>query len=385
MVSAASNPAPAVRPANSIGALRLLFASMVIVSHSPEMLDSSLRRDPLYMVFHTVSSGELAVDAFFLISGYLIAASFAASSSVRSYFVKRILRIYPAFVVCSLLCVFVVAPLGGVDLRGLGLADWIRLGYRVVLLKAPEVSGAFASLSSGPSLDGSAWSISYEFRCYILAAALGLVGLYRSRRLFVALTAAVVAASVVLNWPGLVAYSAPGWWVATFGEPSQQARLLGAFMIGTCFWLYSKDTVLRGRYAAGAGLALVGLMFLPNVAETAVIVLGSYVLFWVAFKATWKPLLTVNAKDDISYGVYLYAWPIAVLLIWYWRDIPLEVLDGLTFLGAAACGLASWFLIEKRAMKWKSRGRRVQARIDSPAILKQGDLGPDGEVRQGEA
>jgi peptidoglycan/LPS O-acetylase OafA/YrhL len=378
------NPLPPQRPANGIGALRLLFASLVIVSHSPEMLDGNLEREPLHMLFHTLSSGRLAVDAFFLISGYLIAASFAASAGVGSYFMKRILRIYPAFVVCFLLCVFLVAPLAGASLRSLGAADWGRLGYRLVLLKSPAVDQAFATLPY-PALNGSAWTISYEFRCYILAALLGMVGLYGRRGLYLALTAVVVTTSLVLSWPGLADFRSPPWLVASLGEPHQQFKLLAAFMVGTCFWLYSKDIVLRGRYAAVAAVPLLGLMFMPQVAETALILLGGYILFWVAFKVSWKPLLTINAKDDISYGVYLYAWPIGALLIWYWRDIPVGVLAGLTFLGAVACGHVSWLLIEKPAMSWKWRSRRIQPRIDSPTILTQGNLGPDADVRQGEA
>jgi peptidoglycan/LPS O-acetylase OafA/YrhL len=96
-------------------------------------------------------------------------------------------------------------------------------------------------------------------------------------------------------------------------------------------------------------------------------------------------LLTINAKDDISYGVYLYAWPIAALLIFYWHNIPVEALTGVTFLGAAACGLASWLIVERPAMKWKLRRSANQAQIDSPPILTQGNLGPDGEARRGEA
>jgi len=341
------------RRSNGIGALRLFFASLVIVSHSPEMLDGSLRREPLFNLFGTLSSGDLAVDAFFLISGYLIAASFAASSSLVSYFRKRVLRIYPAFVVCSLLCVFVVAPLAGADLSALRPADWGRLSYRLLMLKSPEVAGAFQGLPY-PALNGSAWTISYEFRCYVLAAALGLVGLYRKggRWAFLGLTVAMIAGNLVLALaaPGL---TAPNWLVATFGEPHQQARLTTAFMIGTCFWLFNAELALRARYAAVAALGLVGLMFVPAVAETALFLLGGYVLFWIAFKVTWKPLHTINAKDDVSYGVYLYAWPIGALLIWFWRDIPAPLLALLTFLGALACGRASWLAVEKPAMRWK--------------------------------
>jgi peptidoglycan/LPS O-acetylase OafA/YrhL len=368
------------RRSNGIGALRLFFASLVIVSHSPEMLDGSLRREPLFNLFGTLSSGDLAVDAFFLISGYLIAASFAASSSLVSYFRKRVLRIYPAFVVCSLLCVFVVAPLAGADLSALRPADWGRLSYRLLMLKSPEVAGAFQGLPY-PALNGSAWTISYEFRCYVLAAALGLVGLYRKggRWAFLGLTVAMIAGNLVLALaaPGL---TAPNWLVATFGEPHQQARLTTAFMIGTCFWLFNAELALRARYAAVAALGLVGLMFVPAVAETALFLLGGYVLFWIAFKVTWKPLHTINAKDDVSYGVYLYAWPIGALLIWFWRDIPAPLLALLTFLGALACGRASWLAVEKPAMRWKFGDRSGHRAVPATEGLASGRVDAGDQI-----
>lgn len=371
----ASPPSPpkAERPANGIGALRLLFASLVIVAHSPEMLDGGQRREPLNRLFHTLSFGALAVDAFFLISGYLIAASFVSSASVGAYFLKRILRIYPAFLACSLICVLVVAPLAGADLSGLGPGAWARMGYRLLALKAPEVGGAFAGMHY-PALNGSAWTISYEFRCYILAALFGLAGFYRRPAIFVALTAAVLLASLAMSWPGATIETAPSWFEAALGDPTQTARLLSAFMVGTCFWLYRDALPLRGRYAALAAAALLGLMFTPQFAETALILLGGYILFWTAFRVRWRPLLTINAKDDISYGVYLYAWPIGALLIWYWRSIPLTLLGLLTFVGAAACGAISWFVIERPATHWKPYGPAMSRRLGAPTILAQGKL-----------
>lgn len=375
MHTLASPPSPSTveRPANGIGALRLLFASLVIVAHSPEMLDGGQRREPLNMLFHTMSSGALAVDAFFLISGYLIAASFVSSASVGAYFTKRILRIYPAFLVCSLVCVLVVAPLAGASLSGLGPGAWARMGYRMLTLKAPEVAGAFSG-QPYPALNGSAWTISYEFRCYILAALFGLAGFYRRPAVFVALTAALVIASLAMSWPGAPAIAVPGWFEAAFGDPTQTARLLSAFMVGTCFWLYRKTLPLRGRYAAVAAPLLIGLMFSPQFAETALILLGGYILFWTAFRVRWRPLLTINAKDDISYGVYLYAWPIGALLIWYWRTIPVSLLGLLTFLGAAALGAVSWFAIERPATRWKPYAAAMSRRLGSPAILAQAEL-----------
>jgi peptidoglycan/LPS O-acetylase OafA/YrhL len=276
--------------------------------------------------------------------------------------------------------VVVVAPLAGADLSALRPADWGRLSYRLLMLKSPEVAGAFQGLPY-PALNGSAWTISYEFRCYVLAAALGLVGLYRKggRWAFLGLTVAMIAGNLVLALaaPGL---TAPNWLVATFGEPHQQARLTTAFMIGTCFWLFNAELALRARYAAVAALGLVGLMFVPAVAETALFLLGGYVLFWIAFKVTWKPLHTINAKDDVSYGVYLYAWPIGALLIWFWRDIPAPLLALLTFLGALACGRASWLAVEKPAMRWKFGDRSGHRAVPATEGLASGRVDAGDQI-----
>jgi len=313
-------------------------------------------------IFHTsMSLGNLAVDCFFLISGYLITGSFLQDR--RGYLLRRALRIYPAFIVCSLLCLLIVSPLGG------GVWGHHILGdiARMALLAMPDSYGAFAGRPY-PFLDGSMWTISYEFRCYVLTALLGTIGLLRRPRLFVALIALLLAANLVNLWPGF-AQRAPelfGWGSALIGDAMSTLRLAPIFMVGACFRLFSIP--LSARAAGICAALLLPLLFVDVVGEIALATLGAYVLFWFALTTRNRLLQTVNAKDDISYGIYLYAWPVTALVVWHWPHVGLATLVGVTLSGAALCGAASWWLIEKPAQglrKWLAARR--QGAVQAPA------------------
>ena len=206
--------AEAIHPKdNNFGALRLFFACLVIFSHSPSILTGNRVSEPH---FGPMTLGELAVDGFFLISGYLITKSFVASAGVVEYLKKRIQIIYPGFLVNGLVCIFVlISPLVGAGAAVFHLPKILEAFFRLLVLEIRSFPGIFPNMPV-PAINGSAWTIPYEFRCYILVAVLGFVGPYRRLRfglLIAAFASLIVSALNILP-------DASGLLFAAFGEPN---------------------------------------------------------------------------------------------------------------------------------------------------------------------
>lgn len=339
---------------NNFNLLRLLFALLVLVAHAPELADGDRRRELLTHVFHTLSFGEVAVDGFFLLSGYLIVQSWERRASLWDYGQKRLRRIYPAFVVACLVCVFGLAPLAVPSLRAyFGQLDYGQLLSSTLRLEQPEVPLVFAG-TPYPLINGAMWSIAYEVRCYVLVALLGLL-FWRWHR---------------WGWLGLAGFALVMLplqhqvkrWEFPFREqlikePDEFFRLLAFFAVGACFYLFRGFIRLRGRWAAGAAVVLLGLLFLPRFAALGLATAGAYALFWVAF-APIAPLNSFKRLTDISYGLYLYGWPTQKLLLWYFPTVSVWVLLAATAGLASLAGYASWHLVEA---PWLKRGpRRVR-------------------------
>ncbi len=335
---------------NNIGFLRLVFASGVILTHAHEQWGQApAGRDLLQtMTGNGLTVAALCVDAFFLISGYLIVQSMRHSRDIGSYFAKRVLRIYPGFLVAFLLSALLV-PLLYDHMPDLGQF------WRMAILQRPE---PFAIATAMIEPNTPMWTISYEFRCYVLVALLAAFGQLERRTMLLKATAIAFALFCFCNIPGVY------WRVEQFrflplvdmtlGAPYPALRFLSAFGFGGCAYLYRAELqALTGRFAAVAGLIALAALFYRPIAQPSAILAGGLLLYWAAFRANFGPLQRINDRFDISYGTYLYGYPLGIL--WSFAALSFPLFVAATLLSAWAMGALSWILVERPAQLWKKR------------------------------
>lgn len=93
---------------NNFNLIRFLAAYAVLLSHSFALTAAGVAQP--FMDTINYSLGSIAVDVFFVTSGFLVAGSLMRRPGLLSYFKSRALRIYPALWVVNILTVFLVAP-----------------------------------------------------------------------------------------------------------------------------------------------------------------------------------------------------------------------------------------------------------------------------------
>ena len=329
---------------NQFGIVRLVLACLVILSHSPPLtLPLALNFEPFEWLTGTTSFGDLAVDFFFVISGYLVSQSMARSRSIGSYLEKRVRRIYPGFIVATIASLLLAFATGG---RLVG--TWTHLLFTALTLGQPIDVTAFSG-NSYQIANGSLWTIRLEFMCYLLPSAAILTGVLDRPRILLAGALLLLAMSVLVGPPHSGSYS--------FLHNS--SRLSGTFLAGMFFRVAAKDR-LDGRAALGLFLVACASLFTRYTAGFGIAFAGGHALLWLCLVPGHSRLAAIGRRTDVSYGVYLYGWPAQSLVIWLLPGIGWRYVFAISAPVAIALGWISWTMIEAPLLRWRT-GNRIAA------------------------
>lgn len=345
---------------NSIGFLRWLMAFLVIFSHAGPIAGLYGGHDLGTHLFNGQQSlGGVAVAGFFFFSGYLITGSRIGRSTIWRYLWRRILRIMPAFYLALGLTAFGLAPIAWVH-SGHNLRDYFSFGAESpwlyllrnfdLTLRQRGLAGMgenlpYFAFSGARDWNGSAWTLRYEFGCYLLVGLLGIFAVLQVRRAALLVVGLVLGLNFCLWNNCLGVFQSHGLFLNPFW-----LMLLAPFMTGLLMQLYADKIPMDDRLAIFAALVSGGTLVTYGWNVIGQVVFG-YFLMWLAIRL---PLQNWEKYGDFSYGVYIFAWPIMTFLTFYNVQTHPKLYLLLVVVIVHILAFLSWHLVEKPAMSLKS-------------------------------
>lgn len=334
--------------------LRMAAATLVLYSHQ-----HALTGLPEPSVIGVHSLGGLGVVMFFAISGFLVAQSWQSDPHVLRFAQRRLLRIWPGFAVAVLMCLAVLGPM----FSPLSWGDYWRdprtteyLHNLVFLLRA-GLPLSFEGSSLPHAVNGSLWTIPLELKCYAVLVTLGMAGVLR--RAWLVTLLAIALSVFYAGWQLRGEWLVQRWSLAI--EQQYLIEFGAAFLIGVTLRLQWSWVRQRLAWLCAGSIGLGALAFSQG--RPVLTFLLVVPLITIAFGVqSWPVLRRFDRWGDLSFGTYLYAFPIQQTLIsvlgrhlGWWPLLALVLICTLTM------GWLSWHLVEKPSQRFKPRRPLVPA------------------------
>lgn len=336
--------------ANALNSLRFMFATAVIVAHSFDI--GGFEGKPRLGDFDL---GQFAVVAFFVASGYLVTQSRERNSLYRFAW-ARFLRIYPGFWVCLILTAFAFAPIAGSIRGGWNISDALSYVFRNVTIRIKQfnLGGTLAGAPYPGAWNGSLWTLYYELGCYVLIGLFLCVRRFRQGWWVSGLFLLVTLTAILGRLGEFASFS---------GKFSQWQALIPFFLAGSVVYIHRYSISMSPMIFALACVIIIGSTAAGWGSVIAPLPLA-YCVMWLGAELPQIVERIGDGKVDISYGMYIYAFPMQQLIVLAgvqrWGVTAMITLSvAATILPAAL----SWYLVEKpclrlKAMPWPLRDSR---------------------------
>ena len=328
---------------NNFNLIRMIAASGVLVSHAFPIASGTATRQPFEdLTGYTL--GWICVAVFFAISGFLITRSFDRTSRLENWFSARVMRLFPALLVVTVLTALIYGPV----FTRLALADYARdlqtLTYvprNVTLAKLQyDLPGVFLDHPYPRAINGSLWTLIHEVVCYFGVFLAGILGALRSKRFFALLCSAYFAA-----------YFATGFAPLADVLPSKLAafRMLSyPFVIGMMLYVW-RDRVVLSWLVAAALAAAAAVLHGTWLFQPLFVLAIAYATFVLAYRPGGF-VRRYNDLGDFSYGMYVFAFPVQQAAIALAGPMTPAMNMAVAFPVTLLLAIISWHVVEKPAL-----------------------------------
>lgn len=329
---------------NSFGLIRLIAASMVIVSHAWTITGGLKTPEPLQSITG-FSLGWHAVNIFFSLSGLLVAASLANSNSALQFIWARFLRIYPALIVVILSTLIISA-------LSVNIEAWQSLDVAKYIIQNILLIGASATLPNvfennplAGEINIPLWTLKYEVTAYA-----SLVGIFLTCKLlpklpslkYLSLVILFITAVIMLKSSKMIEYSAL----------EHFTRLIFAFYLGVAGWHWREKTSVNLSFAIIL-LALNAIVIWSGTYYAGLQVLAfSYLALFIGIQ-NYGWITRFTNRQDYSYGIYIIGYPVQQLLVALSITQAPELNAFYAILISLLISAILWNLIEKPALRFK--------------------------------
>lgn len=317
--------------------LRGVAALMVICYHVFEAFATT----PIDQRFN---HGYLAVDFFFVLSGFVIAYAYDdrwKSMTARDFVKRRLIRLHPMVIVGALFGVIAFWIQGCEKWDGTVVsAEWTLIALLLSMFLIPALPGAGPEVRGNGEmfpLNGPSWSLFFEYIGNLLYMVWIRKISTRALAALVGIAGVGLASFALFNFSG-AGHLGVGWSMVDYNLPGGFLRLMFSFSIGLLMSRVFKPVRVKGAFWI-CGLAIVVLLSMPYVgdgealwmngmydATCAILVFPALVYLGASGKTTDKHSARIcKFLGDISYPLYMVHYPLIYI---YYGWVKKE---GLTF------------------------------------------------------
>jgi peptidoglycan/LPS O-acetylase OafA/YrhL len=346
---------------NNFNLIRFIAAVLVLYSHSFPLalgIGPGLKEPMAELLGITLST--IAVDMFFITSGFLICASLYRDKNLKSFFWARVLRIYPALFVAALFSVFCV----GLYFTSLSSSEFlsdkqtVKFLYKNMTLLTGTVSslpGVFTENPYPGVVNGSLWTLTYEVKMYIaLTLIAGLLGFIEKK----------VRAKNFTTYAFtiLAGLSLTGHIINHFHQFTSlnTLRFFATFFVGAAIYLNREKIIMSTKLHWILILTLLCATITTSSFYIAYYLTLPYLVFYLAYVPSGK-IRSFNKLGDYSYGIYIYAFPVQQTVAATFKGISVFPMLFISFFITLGFAVLSWQLIEKNCLKLKPKTAEMTA------------------------